>query len=285
MKEATRALAALVERGARPIQSTRLAGLKDLIVLGYHRIDDSGGDLSVSRDHFRAHLEWVESEGVGVVSLDDSDLLTKDDAPRVAFTFDDGYQSVAEFAWPELKSRGWPAIVYAVSGYLGGDRRFPWDETRDERSSRLIGTTLLRELADDGMVVGSHSVTHRYLPGLTPDEARAEVRESKRILEDVVGRPVTSFSYPMGGWNRGLRDAIAQAGYHTAVTVLRGRNRVGRDPLVLRRPIVESDPDDFVRIIRGYFDFLRPLDWLREGLKQRRVTLRHVSSARRHQVA
>src|SRR5262245_15306544 len=222
MKEATRAAAALVERVARPIEGTRFGRLKDLIVLGYHRIDDSGGDLSVRRDHFRAHLDWVASQDVRVVGLEDGDLLTAAGGPRVAFTFDDGYRSVADAAWPELKARGWPGIVYAVSGYLGGDMRFPWDRSSDKRSSRLVNTTLLRELSDDGMTVGSHSGTHRYLPGLPPDEVCTEVRESKQRLEDVTGRAVTSFSYPMGGWNRGLREAVAGAGYRTAVTVLRG---------------------------------------------------------------
>ena len=278
MKKTTRMAAALVEWAARPLAGTRVVAIKNLIILGYHRIDDSGGDLSVRRDHFRAHLDWIESEGLHVVGLDDGEPLSEGPAARVAFTFDDGYLSVAESAWPELKSRGWPATVYAVPGYLGGDLRFPWDRTSQERSSRLMDGMVLRELADDGMVVGSHSVTHRYLPGLAPDEARTEIRESKRMLEDVVGREVTSFSYPMGGWNRGLRDSVAEAGYRTAVTVLRGRNRAGRDPLVLRRPIVESHPDDFARIVKGHFDFLRPIDWGREGWRQRKAKLGHASS-------
>ena len=282
MKKTTRTAAALLERMAKPVVGTRLAALKDLIVLGYHRIDDSSEDLSVRRGHFRAHLDWIESQGLHVVSLDDRDLLTRRGTPRVALTFDDGYLSVAETAWPELKSRGWPATAYVVPAYLGGDVRFPWDGASDERSSRLMGKTVLRELADDGMVIGSHSVTHRYLPGLAHHEASTEIHQSKRMLEDLLGREVTSFSYPMGGWNHPLRNLVAGAGYRTAVTVLRGRNRAGRDPFALRRPIVESDPDDFARIIRGYFDFLRPFDWWREGVRQRRASFKHRSSAPGH---
>jgi peptidoglycan/xylan/chitin deacetylase (PgdA/CDA1 family) len=281
VKKITRTAAALVERMATPLQGTRFGALKHLIVLGYHRIDDTGGDLSVRRDHFRAHLDWIHAAGLRVVSLDDDDLLVQGDAPRVAFTFDDGYMSVAEFAWPELKSRRWPATVYAVSAYLGGDLGFPWDQARDERSSRLMDKAVLRELAADGMAIGSHSVTHRYLPSLAPDDARTEIHRSKRMLEDVLERNVTSFSYPMGGWNRALRNAVAEAGYLTAVTCVRGRNRAGRDPLALRRPIVESVPDDFARIVKGYFDFLRPVDWWREELRQRRAALSSTSSAPR----
>jgi peptidoglycan/xylan/chitin deacetylase (PgdA/CDA1 family) len=278
VKKTTRVAAALLERVARPAEGTRLLGPRGLVVLGYHRIDDSGGGLSVRADHFRAHLDWIQTEGLRVVPLDDRAVLEGAARPRVAFTFDDGYASVAESAWPELKARGWPAIVYAVPAYVEGNLRFPWDVASDERSARLMDASLLRQLADDGMAVGSHSVTHRYLPGLATREAHAEIRESRRMLEDLLGRGVTSFSYPMGGWNRRLRGFVAGAGYRTAVTVLRGRNGPGRDPLTLRRPVVESDPDDFARILKGYFDFLRPLDWGRERWHQWSAP-RHRSSA------
>jgi peptidoglycan/xylan/chitin deacetylase (PgdA/CDA1 family) len=279
VRKTTRTAAAVVEWMARPIDATRVRPLSDLLILGYHRIDDAGSELSVRTDHFRAHLEWIETSGLRVVGLDDDDLLHPSHVPRVAFTFDDGYLSVAEHAWPALASHGFPATIYAVPGYLDDQQRFPWDRASDGAAARLMDTSVLRRLADDGMTVGSHTVTHRYLPGLALDEAAREIRQSKEMLEDLLERGVTSFSYPMGGWNRALRSVVAAAGYRTAVTVLRGRNRPGRDPLVLRRPIAESDPDDFARIVKGYFDFLRPLDWWRERARQRRVTVSHGSSA------
>ena len=279
MKRITRTAARLVERFARPVEGSRFTALKDLVILGYHRIDESGSDLSVRPDHFRAHLEWIERRGLSVVSLEDPDLLTPSDTPRVALTFDDGYRSVAERAWPELRARRWPATAYVVPGYLDGGIAFPWDTTAEERSIRVMDRSIVRELVEDGMAVGSHTVTHRYLPGLPPAEARTEVSRSKEMLEDLIQRTVTSFSYPMGGWNRQLRSYVAEAGYVTAVTCRRGRNGAGQDPLTLRRPIVESDPLDFQRIMKGYFDFLRPLDWWREEVRQRRVRPRHGSAS------
>ena len=218
MKTLTRTTAAVLERVVRPLEQRGLRRPKNLLVLAYHRIDETGSHLSVRRDHFRAHLDCIEARGARLVSLDDVDLQSRDDAPRVALTFDDGYRSVAS-VWPELKSRRWPATAYVVAGYLAGDRTFPWDGASDE-SARLMDESLLRQLADDGMAVGSHTVTHPYLPPLTLGEARAEISDSKKMLEDLLGRSVTSFSYPMGGWNRSLRDTVAEAGYRTAVTVL-----------------------------------------------------------------
>jgi peptidoglycan/xylan/chitin deacetylase (PgdA/CDA1 family) len=270
MKDATRAVAAVIEMVARPFARTRLGGPKGLIVLGYHRIDDSGGHLSVAGQHFQAHLDWIEAAGLPVVDLADPISMPNTDAPRVALTFDDGYRSVAEVAWPELRSRGWPGTVYLVADYLDAARVFPWDDAMDRRA-RLMDRQAATDLAAQGMTIGSHSSTHRYLPALPRDEAWREINDSRRSLEDLIGLPVTTFSYPMGGWNKDLRDMVEEAGYSTAVTCERGRNHSGRDSLALRRPIVESDPVDFARIVNGYFDFLRPFDWWRERRRQNKA--------------
>jgi peptidoglycan/xylan/chitin deacetylase (PgdA/CDA1 family) len=274
MMKMTRTAAALVERAVRPFEAMRPTR-PSLIVLGYHRIDDTGSHLSVRRDHFRAHLDWIEHSGLRVVDVDTPKFSTDEVTGCVAFTFDDGYLSVAEAAWPELEARGWPATAYVVSGYTRGDRTFPWDPAHDP-SVRLMDKSAVRQLAGHGMTIGSHSASHRYLPGLPLPEARAEIIDSKKALTDLIGRDVTTFSYPMGGWNPLLRDAVRQAGYRTAVTVQRGRNRPAADLLTLRRPVVESDPEDFVRIVKGYFDFLRPIDWVRERRRQGRVAPEHV---------
>jgi peptidoglycan/xylan/chitin deacetylase (PgdA/CDA1 family) len=265
MKESTRAVGALVERVLGPL----VTHAHGLTVLGYHRIDDSGGHLSVRTDDFKAHLDFIEASGFDVIDVTSPRLPRRSEMPCIAITFDDGYQSVADKAWPELKARGWPATLYVVSQYLGGGAVFPWDTESDSDRARLMGTGAVRDLALDGMTIGSHSLSHRYLPGLSVQEALKEIVDSRKELEDLLGQEIQSFSYPMGGWNRFLRGMVERAGYSSAVTCRRGRNTGGQDPLSLRRPIVESDPVDFVRIVAGFYDWLRPFDWIRERRRQR----------------
>jgi len=270
MKRMTRRIGALVERAAGPLEGRGLARPGGLTVIGYHRIDDTGGHLSVGVEHFKSHLDWIDESGFDVVDLTTAGLVQEGARPAVAITFDDGYLSVAESAWPELKARGWPAVLYVVPGYLDGDRAFPWDTSTRGSHAELVDRSRVRELARDGMTIGSHSLTHRYLPGLSTADARAEILDSRRALEDLLGQEVVTFSYPMGGWNASLRDLVAEAGYATAVTVTRGRNHPDGDPLALRRPVVESDPADFVRTMKGYYDWLRPFDRWRETRRQAR---------------
>ena len=113
------------------------------------------------------------------------------------------------------------------------------------------------------MSIGSHTCSHRYLPALSPAEVRTEIVDSRRILEDILGQEVRSLSYPMGGWNRSIRDLTAAAGYTTAVTSDRGSNLRGRDPLSLRRQPADEDPLLLDDLVRGSYDFLRPIDRLR----------------------
>lgn len=230
-----------------------------LTVLGWHRIDSRPGGLSTTPEELRRHLGLLESWHV--LSLSEGVARLKlGTLPRraVALTFDDGYASVADVAWPLLKARRWPATFYVCSGFLGGGR-FPWDSSEVP----LVSASGLRDLADDGMAIGSHTVTHRWLPHLPPSDVVAEIRDDKNALEDVLGRAVTTFSYPMGGWTRPVRDAVAAAGHADAVTVDRGRNGRARDPLLLRRTFAPREVGDLRRVLAGAYTFLRPVDRFR----------------------
>jgi peptidoglycan/xylan/chitin deacetylase (PgdA/CDA1 family) len=235
---------------------------RGLTVVGWHRIDGGAGGLSTTPDELRTHLDVIERDGWRVVALPEAVAVLASEAlpPKaLALTFDDGYASVAEVAWPLLRARGWPATLYAVSGYLDGARRFAWDSPGDA-DARLLDAAGLRDVAADGLHVGSHTVSHRWLPHLDPATVAAEVRDSRAALEDLLGGPVEDFAYPMGGWNPAVRDAVAAAGYRSAVTVDRGRNARRRDPLALRRAFAPRGAADFARTLAGAYTFLRPLD-------------------------
>jgi peptidoglycan/xylan/chitin deacetylase (PgdA/CDA1 family) len=162
-----------------------------------------------------------------------------------------------------LREREWPATMFAVAGYLDGDRRFPWDEGADPTGCRLLDWSGLRELADAGMDIGSHSVSHPWLPELSPEQLDHELRASKKRIEDGLGRAVTSVAYPTGGWDQRVRDAAHRAGYAAGVTVDRGRSPRGHDPLALRRAFAFSRRQDFRRQLDGAYDLMRAVESLR----------------------
>ena len=90
-----------------------------------------------------------------------------------------------------------------------------------------------------GMDIGSHTLTHPNLPNAGPEDARREVVESKRILEEQLDAPVTMFSYPNGGADRYMTPAVAglvrEAGYAAATTSRNAFAGPGSDLFALER--------------------------------------------------
>jgi len=93
----------------------------------------------------------------------------------------------------------------------------------------------LQRMADGGFSIGGHTVCHPCLPAESPDAAQHEITSCRRVLEQRLQRPVTTFAYPGGYYDQGVRDMVERAGYRVAVTVERGVNHAGDDPLLLKR--------------------------------------------------
>jgi peptidoglycan/xylan/chitin deacetylase (PgdA/CDA1 family) len=114
----------------------------------------------------------------------------------------------------------------------------------------------VREMADQDIEFGGHTVTHPFLSKTSPADAEWEVRASKQRIEEELQREVSYFAYPSGrdtdveDWNK---DLVSQAGYKAAVTTVWGPNRRNTDPMGLRRGQPwESDPSVFAAKLDWY---------------------------------
>ncbi len=81
--------------------------------------------------------------------------------------------------------------------------------------NRLQVATLARMA---GISIGSHGVSHLSLPHQPASVQTLELRESKLVLEQLVGRPVTALAYPFGSHSAETRRLARDAGYDIAVT-------------------------------------------------------------------
>src|SRR3990167_5777369 len=87
----------------------------------------------------------------------------------------------------------------------------------------------IRYLAED-FEIGSHTVNHAILRDLHPDIVKWELENSKRYLEAIIDRPVGSFCYPRGRYNKEVIEAVKQAGYLEARTTKVLNNKLPVDP-------------------------------------------------------
>ena len=76
----------------------------------------------------------------------------------------------------------------------------------------------IKELDAIGVEIGSHSLTHRHLPALDDINLKQELSVSKQVLEDKLGKAVTSFAYPYGEYNQRVIKAVIDSGYTCAFT-------------------------------------------------------------------
>ncbi len=92
----------------------------------------------------------------------------------------------------------------------------------------------LRALDERLITIGSHTVTHPILPGLTAEDCEFELRESQRQIEARLQRPAAFFAYPNGDYSAQVR-AMAGRYYRAAVTDVAGWAHADSDPLLIPR--------------------------------------------------
>jgi peptidoglycan/xylan/chitin deacetylase (PgdA/CDA1 family) len=109
-----------------------------------------------------------------------------------------------------------------------------------------------REMADSGVEIGSHTLTHPILTGLSDGRLREEIAQSRDRIQSAIGRKVETFCYPNGDYDLRAQCEVARSGYQFAVTTEVGLNSRRSDQLALRRIHGEYDLARFVKNTSGF---------------------------------
>lgn len=174
----------------------------------YHQIKppEPNSSLIISAESFSRQINWLERNKFRFLSLDEVvDLNGKSPLfdRTISITFDDGFLDNFENGFPPLIRQQKSAALFVVVNWVGQKGFMTWKE--------------IRELSSSGVTIGSHSLTHRWLPRVSNDvELRSEVFDSKKKIEDETGKKVSHFSYPVGGVDERVADLVQQAGYRAA---------------------------------------------------------------------
>lgn len=182
--------------------------MRGLPILTFHAIEDGPSPLAFPPRRFRALLEEIERRSYRTLPLRDlvAGLGSSASLPdrTLALTFDDGFRSVFDSAFPALRERRMTATVFVHGGGRG--------EGAEGRRSAGAGRELMtweeiREMSAAGIEIGAHTCTHPDLTRLSPDELDRELRGNQADIERVTGEAVRSFAYPFGRWNARVRGA------------------------------------------------------------------------------
>ena len=152
-------------------------------------------------------------------------------------TFDDAYRSVL-LALPVLEELEVHATLFVCSGLADSGARLAVPELAEQvarvpEELETLPWDELRKLSERSVEIGSHTVTHPHLPTLPDDELEWELVESKRRIEEEIGRPCRFLAYPYGDQDLRVREAARAAGYEGAFALPTGtewgdRFQIGR---------------------------------------------------------
>jgi peptidoglycan/xylan/chitin deacetylase (PgdA/CDA1 family) len=164
-----------------------------------------------------------------------------------SLTLDDPAVKTLDLATPAARQASFAFTIARIKS--AGKRR--GDEIFREVEAKLKVTDLeplrdsmmtwaqIREMGRAGMMIGAHTLTHPNLPGLPPEEAVAEIRGSRHLIEEEAQLPILHFAYPNGRgvshFNDPVKEMVRQAGFLSSVTSINGPVHPDDDPFTLKR--------------------------------------------------
>lgn len=233
-----------------------------VVIFGYHRFVNSirHPDTEITPAAFEAQMKELKDKGVPVIGMQDFLAWKRGEkaipARAAILTFDDGWKSQYDVAWPILKQYGYPLTMFIYTegvrgGHYGGGEAISWEQ--------------LAEMRDAGVDIQAHSETHPDLrkpydkiakKRLSPPEYEQwlenEIGRSKRTLEEKLGIRVNCFAVPYGNINDRVRDVAKKEGYEAVFTVYGQRltynapaNSLGRYLIEANKPKVFSEAVNF----------------------------------------
>ncbi|QCR22216.1 polysaccharide deacetylase family protein [Pontibacter sp. SGAir0037] len=208
---------------------------KQVPILCYHQIRDwnardsqAAKDYIVPVERFKEQLKMLADSGYQTILPDQLFAYLATGAPLpdkpVILTFDDTNLDQYTVALPELEKHGFKGVFFIMTVSLG--------------RPRYMSRAQVKELADAGHVIGSHTWDHQNVKKLKEQDWVTQVEKPSRQLEEITGQPVKYFAYPFGLWNKEAIPELKSRGIAAAFQLSTSRDE--EEPLYTIRRLIAS---------------------------------------------
>lgn len=240
----------------------------EMPIIMYHRIIENDSEIGVhgtyvTKEKFRAQLQYLKDNGYQTVTF--KDLKDNNYKKRfnkgnkfIVLTFDDGYEDNYQVAFPILKEFGFKAVIFLLSDSTYNK----WDTDnpqKPEKTFPLMTDEMIQEMMQYGIEFGIHTKTHPRLNQIPLHEARNEILESKKTLEERFKYKFITFAYPYGNLNEKVKAIVKESGVEFAVATDSGDIPFDSDLMQIRR--IALFPGNslftFKRKVSGKYNFIK----------------------------
>jgi peptidoglycan/xylan/chitin deacetylase (PgdA/CDA1 family) len=212
---------------------------KQVPILCYHQIRNwkstdgkVGKDYIVEEQNFKDQVKMLADSGYHSILPDQlyAYLNTGAALPSkpIMFTFDDTDMDQFTVAAPTLKKYGFKAVYFIMTVSIGRKGKFVDYMTKEQ----------IKELSDNGNVIGSHTYDHKNFKKYTGKDWEEQLDKPTKKLEEITGKKMTEFAYPFGLWNAQGIPELKKRGFKMAFALSTKRDE--NEPLFTIRRIIAS---------------------------------------------
>ena len=172
----------------------------------YHRFDEGKyPSTNIKLSVFKEQIKIIEDEGIKFIhpsKFKESLSLNKKER-KILLTIDDGLLSFYNNAWPILKEKKIPFILFVNTREVGAFNYMNWEQ-------------ILEVSKADFVEIGNHSHSHEYLVDENPDIIKKDILKSMQIFKEKLGKNSDFFSYPFGEYSLEFKKIIKDLGFKYA---------------------------------------------------------------------
>jgi peptidoglycan/xylan/chitin deacetylase (PgdA/CDA1 family) len=229
------------------------AEMEGLPILVYHQIRTQGtnppdGETVISLERFESQIRYLHEQRYQTLRMEEVMSFLKGKVfwgNIVAIHFDDGWKS-AQHALPILDRYGFSASFWIIAGTGIGEPHMDWAEVEwiaQHSHMEVFSHTMTHPWRDGDTLI---DWVEKRTPAKDIENARWEIAESLKVLQQRLGRRIPYLAWPRGLYNDTLIRLAQDAGYHALLTVDDGLNHPGDDPLRIKRVMINGACGDEV---------------------------------------
>ena len=174
--------------------------------LMYHRFDENKyPSTNIKNEIFIEHLKEINNSEIEFITFEKFEEIIKTGIKKnyLLLTIDDAFKSFYLNAWPILKNKKIPFILFVNTEAIGKNGYMTWEQIREVTSSNLV-------------TIGNHSHTHEYLIDWKDSEIKSDLETSIKIFKEELGYSPEIFSYPFGEYSSNLKKIVSDFNFKFA---------------------------------------------------------------------